>query len=90
MNDVELREIISDLLPYVRTDHIIPTDHEILTSAVKRGLVSVPPSHMIGADVNPTGPGAGRSTAGAWVRTRNTSLFVRPRLFTPYFDEVKV
>lgn len=90
MNDVELRDILADLLPHVRTDHVIPVDSDILTGAIKRGLISVPPSHMIGSDVAATAVAGGRSSASAWVRTRNTSLFVRPRLFTPYYDEVKV
>lgn len=90
MNDVELRDILADLLPCVRTDHVIPADSEILTNAIKRGLISVPPSHMIGSELAASSVAGGRSSASAWVRTRNTSLFVRPRLFTPYYDEVKV
>ncbi|ROT82918.1 putative BTB/POZ domain-containing protein 7 isoform X1 [Penaeus vannamei] len=50
MNDVELREILSELLPHVRMDHVLPPNHDILTQAIKRGLVSTPPSHMIGDD----------------------------------------
>jgi len=87
LNDVELREILSDVLPYVRTDHVLPSDSDILTNAIKRGLVSVPPSHMIGSDAPAVG---GRSSASAWVRTRNMAMFVKPRLFTPYYDEIKV
>ena len=83
LNDTELREMLTDLMPYVRTSHIIPATNDLLTSAVKWGLVSVPPSHMVGADV-------GVSAASAWVRTRNMALFIKPRLFMPFFDEAKV
>lgn len=48
LNDIELREILADLLPYVRIDHVIPRNHDVLTNAIKKGLVSVPPSHMLG------------------------------------------
>jgi len=87
LSDVELRDILSDILPHIRTDHVLPKDGEVLTNAIKRGLVSVPPSHMIGSDTIAVG---GQSSASAWVRTRNMALFIKPRLFVPYFDEVKV
>jgi len=87
LSDVELRDILSDVLPHIHTDHVLPKDSEVLTSAIKRGLISIPPSHMIGSDSVAVG---GQSSASAWVRTRNMTLFIRPRLFVPYFDEVKV
>jgi len=87
LSDVELRDILADILPHIRTDHILPKDSEVLTNAIKRGLVSVPPSHMIGSDTVAVG---GQSSASAWVRTRNMALFIKPRLFVPYFEEVGV
>lgn len=84
LSDVELREIISDLLPHVRIDHILPANSEILNQAIRRGLVSTPPSHMIGDDRE-------NLRVNAWIRTgKNNGLFVRPRLFMPYYEEVKV
>lgn len=82
LNDVELREILSELLPHVRMDHVLPPTHEILSQAIKRGLVSTPPSHMIGADTT-------NYRINAWIRGKNNGLFVKPRLFTPYAEEVK-
>ena len=82
LNDVELREILSELLPHVRMDHVLPPTHEILSQAIKRGLVSTPPSHMIGADTT-------NYRVNAWIRGKNNGLFVKPRLFTPYAEEVK-
>ena len=87
LSDVELRDILGDVLPHIRTDHVLPKDSEVLTSTIKRGLLSIPPSHMIGSDTIAVG---GQSSASAWVRTRNMALFIKPRLFVPYFDEVKV
>jgi len=87
LSDVELRDILAEILPHIRTDHVLPKDGEVLTGAIKRGLISIPPSHMIGSDSIAVG---GQSSASAWVRTRNMALFVKPRLFVPYFDEVKV
>lgn len=51
--------------------------------AIKRGLVSTPPSHMIGDDTT-------NYRVNAWIRSKNNGLFVKPRLFTPYAEEIKV
>lgn len=84
LSDVELREILSDLLPLVRMDHVLPPNSDILNQAIRRGLVSTPPSHMIGGDRESL-------RLNAWIRgDKNNGLFVQPRLFMPYYDEVKV
>lgn len=84
LSDVELREILSDLLPHVRIDHILPANSEVLNQAIRRGLVSTPPSHMIGDDRE-------NLRVNAWIRGgKNNGLYVRPRLFMPYYEEVKV
>ncbi|KAK3583322.1 hypothetical protein CHS0354_038932 [Potamilus streckersoni] len=82
LNDSELREILAELLPLVRMDHVLPYNNEVLGNAVKRGLVSSPPSHMICDEGN-------SSCVSAWVRGKNSGMFVCPRLFTPYYEEVK-
>lgn len=87
LSDVELREILSELLPLVRMDHVIPTEHETLTQAIRRGLVSSPPSHMIGNDSPILSHHMSR--INAWIR-HPSGLYVRPRLFIPYYDEIKV
>lgn len=84
LSDVELREILSDFLPLVRMDHVLPPNSDILNQAIRRGLVSTPPSHMIGGDRE-------NLRVNAWIRGgKNNGLFVQPRLFMPYYDEVKV
>ncbi|CAH1153456.1 unnamed protein product [Phaedon cochleariae] len=84
LSDVELREILSDLLPLVRMDHVLPPNSDVLNHAIRRGLVSTPPSHMIGGDRE-------NLRVNAWIRGgKNNGLFVQPRLFMPYYDEVKV
>ncbi|XP_037935800.1 BTB/POZ domain-containing protein 7-like [Teleopsis dalmanni] len=83
LSDVELREILSELLPLVRMDHVLPPNSEVLGQAIRRGLVSTPPSHMIGDERE-------NLRVNAWIRGgKNQGLFVRPRLFMPYFEEVK-
>ena len=89
--DAELRDLLQELLPCIRTDHIIPSHHDTLLSAVRRRLLSTPPSHML------IDGGSGTSPAVAWVRAaQNTGgagvsvVYVRPRLFTPYHIETKV
>ncbi|XP_019374179.1 PREDICTED: BTB/POZ domain-containing protein 7 [Gavialis gangeticus] len=77
----ELREILSPLLPFVRIEHILPMNSEVLSDAMKRGLISTPPSDML-----PTAEG-GKSNA--WLRQKNAGIYVRPRLFSPYVEEAK-
>ncbi|KAI1895413.1 hypothetical protein AGOR_G00106030 [Albula goreensis] len=77
----ELKEILSPLLPYVRIEHILPTNSEVLSDAMKRGLISTPPSDML-----PTAEGG---KANAWLRQKNAGIYVRPRLFSPYVEEAK-
>uniref|UniRef100_A0AAY4D5K5 BTB domain-containing protein n=1 Tax=Denticeps clupeoides TaxID=299321 RepID=A0AAY4D5K5_9TELE len=77
----ELKEILSPLLPHVRTDHILPPNSEVLTDAMKRGLISTPPADML-----PTAEGG---KANTWLRQKNAGIYVRPRLFTPYVEEAK-
>ncbi|KAM8718297.1 hypothetical protein ACLKA7_000998 [Drosophila subpalustris] len=83
LSDIELREILSELLPLVRMDHVLPPNSEVLCQAIRRGLVSTPPSQMIGDERE-------NLRVNAWIRGgKNQGLFVRPRLFMPYFEEVK-
>ncbi|XP_054986990.1 BTB/POZ domain-containing protein 7 [Sorex araneus] len=77
----ELREILSSILPFVRIEHILPTNSEVLSDTMKRGLISTPPSDML-----PTTEG-GKSNA--WLRQKNAGIYVRPRLFSPYVEEAK-
>uniref|UniRef100_A0A8C4UVE9 BTB/POZ domain-containing protein 7 n=1 Tax=Falco tinnunculus TaxID=100819 RepID=A0A8C4UVE9_FALTI len=78
----ELREILSPLLPFVRIEHILPMNSEVLSDAMKRSLISTPPSDML-----PTSEG-GKSNA--WLRQKNAGIYVRPRLFSPYVEEAKI
>lgn len=74
---------MSELLPLVRMDHVLPPNSDVLTQAIRRGLVSTPPSHMIGDERE-------NLRVNAWIRGgKNQGLFVRPRLFMPYYEETK-
>ncbi|KAE8586296.1 hypothetical protein XENTR_v10021619 [Xenopus tropicalis] len=77
----ELREILSPLLPFVRIEHILPLNSDILSDPMKRGLISTPPTDML-----PTSEG-GKSNS--WLRQKNAGIYVRPRLFSPYVEEAK-
>ncbi|KAL1131208.1 hypothetical protein AAG570_010826 [Ranatra chinensis] len=87
LSDVELREILSEVVPLVRMDHVLPPTAEPLANAIRRGLVPTPPTHMLGADHRPTDS---TRNINAWVRASRSGLFVRPRLFMPYYEEIKV
>lgn len=83
LDTVELRDLIGNLLPLVRCEHILPASHETLTSAVKRGLVSTPPSYMLSGsdDLSPQ--------INPWVVSRSRRMRRRPRLYTPFVEEAK-
>ena len=85
LNDDELRDILSDVLPLVRIDHVIPHNSDSLHGAMRRGLISSPPSHMIeDEDLSP------QEISASWIRSKNNPMFTAPRLFTPYFEDAKV
>ncbi|KAG9268781.1 BTB/POZ domain-containing protein 7 [Astyanax mexicanus] len=77
----ELKEILSPLLPFIRMEHILPANSDVLSDAMKRGLISTPPSDML-----PTAEGG---KANSWLRQKNTGIYMRPRLFSPYVEEAK-
>ena len=52
LNDAELREVMAPLLAHLRPEHLLPVDHDTVTAAIRRGLISIPPSHMIGEDTS--------------------------------------
>ncbi|CAB1335245.1 unnamed protein product [Coregonus sp. 'balchen'] len=77
----ELKEILSPLLPFIRTEHILPANSDVLSDATKRGLISTPPSDML--------PMTEGGKANSWLRQKNAGIYVRPRLFSPYVEEAK-
>lgn len=85
LNDAELRDIISELMGYVRIGHILPLDCETLTSAAKRGLISTLPPYMLGED---SGVPYVRGIT-SWLRGKGSGPFVTPRYFSPYVEEAK-
>ncbi|XP_014677486.1 PREDICTED: BTB/POZ domain-containing protein 7-like [Priapulus caudatus] len=81
LSDRELREILSDIIGYVRLEHVIPTTSDILNNAIRRGLISRPPLHMLGDELG--------ERVNPWLAGQQGGVYKRPRLFTPYMDEVK-
>lgn len=75
--------MLVDLLPLVRMDHVIPANNDVLSNAIKRGLVSTPPSHMMADETHGL-------QGCAWIRGKNSGMYVKPRLFMPYYEEIKV
>lgn len=82
LDDVELKGLLSELLPHVRVEHILPPNSEVLFGAVKRGLIELPPWHAHPDD-------AIVHRIGAWTGMTNSGAFLKPRLFTPFYDEAK-
>ncbi|KAK3796393.1 hypothetical protein RRG08_026649 [Elysia crispata] len=83
LNDKELSQILSDLLPLVRVDHLLPANSEVLVNAVKRGLLSLPLSASLGSE------DAQLHRMAAWTGRTNSGAFLKPRLFMPYYEEAK-
>ncbi|KAJ9595461.1 hypothetical protein L9F63_013372 [Diploptera punctata] len=84
LSDVELREILSELLPLVRMDHVLPPSSDVLNQAIRRGLVSTPPSHMIGDDRE-------NLRANAWIRGgKNNGLFIKAQLDDHLVQDVQL
>ncbi|GFR58467.1 BTB/POZ domain-containing protein 7-like [Elysia marginata] len=83
LNDKELGQILSDLLPLVRVDHLLPTNSEVLSNAVKRGLLAGPLAASLGTE------DALLHRMAAWTGRTNSGIFLKPRLFMPYYEEAK-
>lgn len=83
LNDKELGQILSDLLPLVRVDHLLPINSEVLSSAVKRGLLPGPLAANLCVE------DALLHRMAAWTGRTNSGVFLKPRLFMPYFEEAK-
>ncbi|XP_078727903.1 BTB/POZ domain-containing protein 7 isoform X2 [Lampetra fluviatilis] len=81
LDSEELRDILSPLLPHVRVDLMLPPNCDVLGGALKRGLISRPPSDML--------PSVDERKGNAWMRGRGGGIAVKPRLFTPYVEEAK-
>lgn len=86
-DDGRLKELIFELLSLVRIGHILPIDAEFLTNIAKRGFIDALPLFMLSDDNSL--PNSRDFTS--WFRNRATSeTFIRPRLFSPYFEECKM
>ena len=81
--DGELKELISSMITQVRVPHILPRDRtsEVLDMALQRNLFSVLPNFTSQVNV--------ATKYSSWDPKSNNGLFVRPRLFLPYFEECK-
>ena len=84
LNDKELGQMLSDLLPLIRVDHVLPAHSEVLVSAVKRGLLAGPLAVSLGSE------DALLHRMAAWTGRTNSGAFLKPRLFMPYYEEAKV
>ena len=67
LSDAELREVLLPLLEHLRPEHLLPADHDTVTAAIRRGLISIPPTHMLGEDTSSRSEGVGAE--GGAVRT---------------------
>ena len=84
LDDRELKQLLSELLPLVRVDHVTPPNCDILTHSVKRGLVPPPASSLYHHE------DALLHRIGFWTGLNTRGFFLKPRLFTPYYEEAKV
>ncbi|KPM12001.1 BTB/POZ domain-containing protein 7 [Sarcoptes scabiei] len=85
IDDLALRETIAELIDLVRIGHILPANSEYLQSIAKRGLVQLPIQMLEQSTSNATSPS--ESINSAWFR--KSPNFVKPRMYSVYFDECK-
>jgi len=84
INNTALLEIISDLLPFVRLRHILPTNSTVLQFAYQRGLLQRPfPFDMVASEKRPP-------VMVYWIREFRHSEYMRPRLFMNFYYEAKL
>ena len=71
------------MIGHVRVPHVLPRDRtsEVLDMALARNLFSVIPNFSSQVNVS--------TKYSPWDPKSNNGLFVRPRLFLPYFEECK-
>ena len=71
------------MITQVRVPHVLPRDRtsEVLDMALQRNLFSVLPNFTSQVNV--------ATKYSSWDPKSNNGLFVRPRLFLPYFEECK-
>lgn len=82
LNDTELQQLAAPLLQQLRVPQLLPLEHPVVSEAVRRGLLHMPPSHMRDEDVS--------CRTQSWLRCKHKrSEYVRPRLFLPYVEEIK-
>ena len=81
--DSELKDLIMDLITCVRVPHVLQRDRtsEVLDMALQRNLFSVLPNFTSQTHL--------ATKYSPWDPKCNNGLYVRPRLFLPYFEECK-
>ena len=84
--DSELKELLANIFPHVRIQHILPRDRnsEILDMALARNLF---PFHPLS---NFASQSSSKTKFAPWDPRNTPSVYTRPRLFLPYFEECKV
>ncbi|XP_076817147.1 BTB/POZ domain-containing protein 7-like [Clavelina lepadiformis] len=87
-NKDELHDSTASLLSRVRIRHILPPNHEVLTNAIRRGVISRPPEHLLEWHHH-SGAVTESNNAFFWLRIRAGMGFSPPRLFAPHVAETK-
>ena len=82
--DTELGNLISPFLPRVRVQHILPKDRhsDVLDNALHRNLIARPGSLLAQTQEE--------TRFSAWDPRNSDGLYIKPRLFLPYYEECKV
>nr|XP_002122494.1 BTB/POZ domain-containing protein 7-like [Ciona intestinalis] len=88
-NTGELHECTAALLTHVRIRHVLPSNHEALVNAVKRGVISCPPEHLLEWHHN-NGTTNDNQNTFFWLRDKSGLGFSPPRYFPPHLQEAKM
>lgn len=84
--DGELKELLANIFPHVRIQHILPRDRnsEIFDMALARNLFTFHPLSNFASQ------SCSKTKFAPWDPRTPPNIYTRPRLFLPYFEECKV
>ncbi|XP_067941672.1 BTB/POZ domain-containing protein 7-like [Watersipora subatra] len=95
LDESQLREIAAPLLLHVRQSHILPSNPDVITNAVRRGLVNkcgMSPQRNMAASEPALNLHIPHRMRGAWVPSNKLSSarFEIPRGYMPFYDTARV
>ena len=83
VDTIALKSVLSGVIEHVRVGYILPPNSDLLLNALRQRLLHKP---VMDLDV----ASSSSRQISPWLQSRHERSYVKPRLFTPYFEEAKV